>query len=72
MSQISWNEFKESHPTKFELLVVRLVKDRGISRDEAINVLDEEFSFERLLTGDVRVTNDMNGRYSTIPPPRCT
>jgi hypothetical protein len=69
MPQISWDDFKRSHPTKFELLMSRLIKDRGISRSEAIDVLDEEFTFEGLPEGAVRVTNDTNGRYSTMTPP---
>jgi hypothetical protein len=68
MPQISCLEFKKSHPAKFENLVLRLVKDRGVSRGEAHDVIDEEFTFELLPSGNVRVTNDLNGRQSTIPP----
>lgn len=65
--QISWNEFKKRYPTKFELILSRVAKEKNIQRSEAFDVMDEDYTFEVLGVGYIKVTNDVTGRYCVLP-----
>jgi hypothetical protein len=65
--QISWNEFKKRYPSKFELILNRVAQEKQLDRSDAIDVLDENYTFEIMGVGYIKVTNDDTGRYCVLP-----
>ena len=63
---IAWNEFRRSHPSRFEVILNRIMKERHISRQDAIDVMDEEWTFELAPDGTIITNEEGTGRYSLI------